>query len=233
MHTSKLFMFCDRHMPGSLSQSHACLTGRSVHVAGMFNHVAHSWGSPSVLCHGPSLNQTMEETNSSRTKHFSLNQTITHTAAAVQAALEGLDLPCIYLAQHELGSIDIVVVVVGIVLNIIVVIVAVNLLTAVFRQPSCLRHPMAWHNRVDSFPSQMHSLGLLQTAMFKSQKGLPCKALPLQPLPLPRNCLSQSWGTGEISDIPTCFIDQHRLAALYDWSGFDSICVDLQESCVF
>lgn len=100
MHTSKLFCLWHRHVPGSLSQCIwlACPT--------------------SMLCYASSLDQTMEETNSSRTKRFSLKQTIMHIAAAVQAALEGKN--CV--AQHELESNGIGVVNVVIVVNIIVTI---------------------------------------------------------------------------------------------------------------
>ncbi len=110
------------------------------------------------------------------------------------------------------------------------------MLTAVFRRPSCLRHPMAWHNRLDSFSSQMRRLSLLQMAMFKSlQKGLPCKALPLplQPLLLPRKQLSQSWDTGDISNPLTPF-DWLALSGCIVWLIRDeSTCVELQGSCMF
>ncbi len=80
------------------------------------------------------------------------------------------------------------------------------MIDAVFRHPSCLRHPMVQHNRLDSFPSQVHSLSLLQAAMSKLlHKGLPRKALPPQRLPLPRKRLSQSWATGEDSYNPIPF----------------------------
>ena len=110
------------------------------------------------------------------------------------------------------------------------------MLTAVFRRPSCLRHPIAWHNRLDSFSSQMRRLSLLQMAMFKSlQKGLPCKALPLplQPLLLPRKQLSQSWDTGDISNPLTPF-DRLALSGCIVWLIRDeSTCVELQGSCMF
>ena len=155
-------------------------------------------------------------------------------------------MPCIYLAQHEPESTDTEIVIVIIVVNIIVIVIIliiiiviiiivsiinVDLFTAVSRRPSCLRQPMARLNRLDSFQSQMHRLGLLQVARSKSlQKGLPRKALPLQPQLLPRKRLSQSWGTGEISYMPTRF---YRLAP----SGCcmvrnESMCVEMQGSCV-
>ena len=109
-----------------------------------------------------------------------------------------------------------------------------NLVTAVFRRPSCHRHPMTRHNRLDSFPSQMHRLGLLQMAMFKSlQKGLPRKALPLQPQFLPRKRLSQNWDTGEISYIPTPFDRLAPSGGIVWLVGNERTCVEMQESCVF
>ncbi len=93
---------------------------------------------------------------------------------------------------------------------------------------------MARHNRLDTFPSQMHSLSLLQMAMFKLlQEGLPCKALPLQPLLLPRKRLSQSWDTGEICYSPPPF-DRLALSSCIVWLvRYESTCVELQRSCAF
>jgi len=117
------------------------------------------------------------------------------------------------MSRKALTSIDIDIliitvtffVIISIIIFLIIInIIIMNLVTAVFRRPSCLRHPLARHNRLDSFPSQMHRLDPLQVAMFKSlQKGLPRKALPLQPQFLPRKRLSQNWDTGEISHPPT------------------------------
>lgn len=92
---------------------------------------------------------------------------------------------------------------------------------------------MAQYNRLDSSPSQMHSLSLLQMAMCKSlQKGLPCKALPLQPLLLPRKQLSQSWDTGNISCPRTPFDMLALSGCIVCLIRDESTCVGLQGICV-
>ncbi len=114
-------------------------------------------------------------------------------------------------------------------------VITVNLFTAVFRRPSCLRHPTARHNRLDSSPSQMRRLSLLQMTMSTKslQKGLPCKALPLQPLLLPRKCPSQSWDTGDIS-CPCTPFDRLALSGCIVWLiRIENTCVELQGSCEF
>lgn len=96
MHTSKLFVFCDKLLPGSLSRciwlacSVMLLTVEESQVC-------------CVICFKPPPDH--EQANSSKTECPSLNQTIVHIAAAIQAALEGQDLPCILLAQHQPESI--------------------------------------------------------------------------------------------------------------------------------
>lgn len=81
-----------KHVPRSLSQC--------IWLA--FSITSLTLGKPKcAVSFASSLNQTMEDINSSRTKRFSLKQTIMHIAAAIQAAVKGQGLPCIYLAHHE------------------------------------------------------------------------------------------------------------------------------------
>lgn len=107
-----------------------------------------------------------------------------------------------------------------------------NQVTGVGRRPSCLRHPMARHNRLDSIPSQMHSLSLLQMAMFQLLvRGLPRKTLPLQPLL--RKHLSQNWDTGDVSYPPTPFERLAPSGCIVRMVRYESASVEMQKSCVY